>query len=539
MPATNNYTIINQQNLELLKTCLYLIDENKNSVNGYLAKESWFVESGYENQLQQILEATKDLPDESWNLAQKTWAFFHLPIRYCKHCGVNPTKKKKDDWSDYCSAKCAQQSSERKTKISKSMKAFSQQTRDEIAIKKKRTFVENRLKDKTNLSDLEIEEQLSSLLKQQFAGQGFSENQKQFFFDRESFFKEYVTNKKSATQIAKEYDVTVATVMNYVRRYDLPINKSFLTSSIEKEIFDFIHDELEFVDVELSRRGLFEERPKQEIDVWVPSKNFGIEVNGIFWHSVDSDEDDEDAKIKHREKTESARAAGIRLVHLTDIQWIEKKDVCKSMISNILGRNEVRIFARKCRISKIEDHDIVKAFVEKNHIQGIGGSYSIAYALMYEDRIVSLMTFRTPRFNKDYQWEMIRFCSLLNHSIIGGFSRLLNHFIKENDPTSIISYADYSRSYGEVYEKNGFDLLKKTDPGYVWTNKRKIYARYQTQKHRLEKLLGEDHFDKYLSESQNMFLNGFRKLYDCGQLVYVWKNSKKDHDEMKSNPISL
>ena len=42
------------------------------------------------------------------------------------------------------------------------------------------------------------------------------------------------------------------------------------------------------------------------------------------------------------------------------------------------------------------------------------------------------------------------------------------------------------------------------------------YSRYQTQKHKLSKLL--EYFDPELSEIQNMELHGFTKIYDAGNM---------------------
>ena len=164
-----------------------------------------------------------------------------------------------------------------------------------------------------------------------------------------------------------------------------------------------------------------------------------------------------------------------------------------------------------------------KEFINENHIQGNVNS-TIKYGLIHNDELVSVMTFNKSRFNSDYNWELIRFCNKLDHNVIGAFSKLLKHFRKNNSGT-IISYCDRSRSLGNVYIKNGFDLIeKKLKPGYFWTDKHKVFNRQQFQKHKLKQLFDEGKLKFYNegeSELENMFSNGYRIYYDCGQLAFA------------------
>ncbi|MBR4316253.1 MAG: hypothetical protein IKP65_04695 [Alphaproteobacteria bacterium] len=87
---------------------------------------------------------------------------------------------------------------------------------------------------------------------------------------------------------------------------------------------------------------------------------------------------------------------------------------------------------------------------------------SIKLGLFHENELVSVMTFGKPRFNKNYQYELIRFASKLGYQIIGGASKLLTCFINQYHPESIISYADRRYSNGELYEAIGFELIGKS-----------------------------------------------------------------------------
>jgi len=128
------------------------------------------------------------------------------------------------------------------------------------------------------------------------------------------------------------------------------------------------------------------------------------------------------------------------------------------------------------------------------------------------------MSFGKSRYNKNYDWELVRYCNILNHNIIGGASKLLNYFRKINNG-SIISYADYTWSNGNLYQKLGFNLINQTRPSFWYINKDGIYSRNQFQKHKLKNKLTI--FDEKLTEWQNMVNNGYDRIWGCGNLVYV------------------
>lgn len=176
------------------------------------------------------------------------------------------------------------------------------------------------------------------------------------------------------------------------------------------------------------------------------------------------------------------------------------------------------IYARKCQIKKIDTLVTERQFLDNNHRQKYIQS-SVAYGLYLENEIVAIMTFGKPRFNKNYEWELIRFCSKSDARVIGGASKLLKHFERLHNPKSLISYANTEYSKGNVYYKLGFEFKGKSKPNYEYTNGSTTYSRYQCQKHKLHKML--DSFDNTLTEVQNMENNGFKKVELYSQLIFI------------------
>ena len=250
----------------------------------------------------------------------------------------------------------------------------------------------------------------------------------------------------------------------------------------------------------------------KELDIFIPEHNLAIEINGIYWHS-DKFKDEK----YHINKLTDCENAGIQLLQFYDTEIDNKFDIVTSMIKNKLGKTENKIFARKCEIRHV-DKQISKSFQESNHIQGYVPS-SIELGLFYNAELVLLTTFGKPRFNKNYEYELLRLCSKQNYSVVGGLSKILK-FFKQNYSSSIISYACRKYSVGNVYEKTGFTFIENSKPSYVYTKDDIVLSRYQCQKHKLKNLLGNE-YDCDLTEKENMIKVGYHKVFDCGNKVYV------------------
>jgi hypothetical protein len=139
------------------------------------------------------------------------------------------------------------------------------------------------------------------------------------------------------------------------------------------------------------------------------------------------------------------------------------------------------------------------------------------------EELVSLMTFSKNRFKKDSnELEMVRFCNLLNTNVVGGASKLFKYFIKNHNPNKlpVVSFADKRFFKGKLYEKLGFTFVKNTSPSYIYWKDNKILNRMSCQKHKLHKLLNE--FDPIKTEYENMLNNGWRRVWDSGNLKWVY-----------------
>jgi hypothetical protein len=211
---------------------------------------------------------------------------------------------------------------------------------------------------------------------------------------------------------------------------------------------------------------------------------------------------------------------GWRIIFLYENEWVVDKDIVKSRIGSLLGINQI-IYARKCEIINLSSKDGT-TFFNTAHIQGAVSS-PICYGLTYNDNTVAAMSFGKSRFNKNVEYELIRYANMLNTNVVGGASKLFKHFIKQYDPNSIISYSDKRWNTGNLYDQLGYKYSHIADPNYFYfvrINPLVLYSRQSFQKHKLKDKL--ELFDPLLTEWQNMVLNGYDRIWDCGNSVWIW-----------------
>jgi len=227
-------------------------------------------------------------------------------------------------------------------------------------------------------------------------------------------------------------------------------------------------------------------------------------------------------KFTHKKKLDKCTSMGYRLLTVYDDEWIDKKEICKSRIKHCFGITNNKIGARVCAISEITNSEAMK-FCEKNHIQGRGQSH-YALALYKNGDIISVMTFSKPSVSKNssnYEWELNRFCSLLDYSIPGAANRLLSFFKSKNKGKKMVTFSDLRWGNGNVYEKMGFTYQYVTDPNYYYSGeitnwKRK--HRFNFTKGKLVRLFGEK--CKTSTEFEITDNNGINRIWDCGHMKF-------------------
>lgn len=267
----------------------------------------------------------------------------------------------------------------------------------------------------------------------------------------------------------------------------------------------------------------------KEIDIYLPDYKIGIEYNENYWHSYPVKD-----MNYHQDKSIQAAKVGIRLIHIFEYEWKDSKiqEKIKNYLYAIVKSDSIdRIYARNTVVSEISPAEQYK-FQDKYHLQG-RATASVHLGIYYDadkDKkdLLGIMTFGKPRFNSQYEYELVRMCFKPKVSVVGGAQKMFKHFLDMYKPKQILTYSDISKFTGGVYKQMGMRVIQDnpmTVPNYVWVRPQdsSFLNRYQTTKQKLiDSGLGSD--DQ--TEDDIMTWSGYVKVYGCGQLKYEYINEE-------------
>lgn len=286
------------------------------------------------------------------------------------------------------------------------------------------------------------------------------------------------------------------------------INRDFY----DKLIKNGLNAELEYI-IENSGFDLKVEDTLIEINpTYTHNSTFGATIRGSKKLATPID--------YHLNKTLFANKHNFHCMHIFD--WDDKDKIVEML------KSKQKIYARQTEIKQISKK-LAKQFLNKYHLQSSTQTCRYAYGLFFNDELVQVMTFGKPRYNKSYEYELLRLCTKPCVEIVGGASKLLKHFEEDLKPSSIISYCDLAKFSGKVYEQLNFNLCGISKPSKHWYN-------MQTKRHITDNLLRQRGFDqlhntnygKGTSNEQLMIEHGYVEIYDVGQATYL-KTYKKDY----------
>lgn len=250
-----------------------------------------------------------------------------------------------------------------------------------------------------------------------------------------------------------------------------------------------------------------------------------IEINPTYTHNstvgpfIWGSKREPKSTTYHLEKTQTALANGYSCIHVWD--W----DDYNKIINHFKPKKT--LYARNLEV-RIVPNDVSRKFLNDYHFQGSCNNQQIKLGLYKDDDLIQMMTFGKPRYNKHFEYELLRLCTNEDYIVVGGANKLFKYFIDNYNPVSIISYCDLSKFNGSVYTNLGFDLQSTSAPTRHWFN-------INTGRHITENLLnqrgfsqlhGDNDYKLYKkgdSNEQLMLENGYYEVYDCGQASYVWK----------------
>lgn len=257
-----------------------------------------------------------------------------------------------------------------------------------------------------------------------------------------------------------------------------------------------------------------------------------VEIDPAYTHSCTTASAFNEPKKKeyHLTKTIIASKNGFECIHCFD--WEDKDNII-----DIINPNKRRILARKCILKEISKN-VADNFLISNHIQGTLKIQPIRLGLYFNDELVQIMTFGKPRYNKNFEYELLRLCTAKGTYIVGGSEKLFAYFLRNYEPSSIISYCDLSKFNGNVYIKLGFKYIRTSKPAIHWYNihTHQHFTDQLLRKHGADRLIGTS-YGKGYDNKQILLDNGFVGVADCGQMVYAWNKAAVPNSTSANNNL--
>jgi hypothetical protein len=332
-------------------------------------------------------------------------------------------------------------------------------------------------------------------------------------FDNSEDFKK-ILYEHGTYMLAEMINCDVSTVHLMANQYNIPLPPRPKSYQEEQMVQFLENNNISFITntKKIIPSGL-------ELDFYFPNHNLAIEINGLYWHSEISGGKD---KNYHYNKWKDCNELGITLLSINEDEFYERQQFWFNKILYMTGKLSLKkIHARKCKVVELDN---VSEFLNEHHLQGSCNS-THKLGLIYEDQLVSVMTFGNPRSNKSGTIDLSRFCNHSGYLISGGASRLLSNFIKKygNDYDEIISFSDNNYSNGTVYKTLGFSLDYNLSSDYKYIINEKTYHKALYRKAAIFKKFDIPEDIKDCSEWELMQYLGHDRIWDTGKKKWILK----------------
>lgn len=294
-----------------------------------------------------------------------------------------------------------------------------------------------------------------------------------------------------------------------------------------------------------------------EMDFYIPDKHIGIEVNPNISHNSNLYATEAVRSMFTSHKEPSYHYNKYKMAadeHITLIQLFEndlepstfEHITSKRLKSILLGYDEI-YYARNVTVRETiseKERKQARQFMDDHHSQG--SSRANSYWIFEKDgRWLGTASF-SPYHVKGCT-ELKRLCFGPGIQVIGGLSKLVNHYFRENkECTAVYSYSDNSMGNGSAYRAAGAEFIKETGPSlkfiaphngndsYSWQiatswGADKGVVGTDAEQKGLPKPVTQEEIDRYIeTELSHRFddFKGYDRIYTPGSKL--WKFTRKE-----------
>jgi hypothetical protein len=200
---------------------------------------------------------------------------------------------------------------------------------------------------------------------------------------------------------------------------------------------------------------------------------------------------------------QSYQERGLLLIQLWADIWVTKKEQVLSRLNSLLSKNK-RLHGRKTQVTTL-DQGAADVFLSAHHVHGtVKARYK--FGLLHAGELVAVATFSgtrpMPSRGPDHRSaELVRFACVAGVTVVGGLSKLLQHYISIVKPNDVMSYADRDWSDGRGYASCGFVLEEVQEPSYMFLDPLTL--------------------ERYFAHRKPEEAHGLVEIFNTGNLKYI------------------
>ena len=180
----------------------------------------------------------------------------------------------------------------------------------------------------------EIKDKVRTTTEKRWGGIGFASKEIHQKYEDKCMELYGVKNGGGSEQALKKIMETKMERYNHPY-FVFPLGEQGMVSKGEKEVLEFVKSIYSGTIIENDRTQMTPNDENgwienHELDIWLPDIKVAIEFNGTYWHSLPNKiESDKFKKIQCESK-------GIRLLTISESDWDNEQDICKSKIIDFL-----------------------------------------------------------------------------------------------------------------------------------------------------------------------------------------------------------
>lgn len=333
-------------------------------------------------------------------------------------------------------------------------------------------------------------------------------------FERRSDFKdkEYIVTENyvnSSTKIDvlharcnKSWKVSPTNLMEGVC---CPSCRCVGPSNKEVDIRNFIEKILPKENIIFNSRNILDD--KRELDIYIPSYNLAIEYNGLYWHSDRVKLD----KNYHFTKTKNCIEKDITLFHILENEWILKKDVIKSLISEFLGKN-TSIRNIKLLINEISKEKSLN-FLKRNSLTDNIDENSKSFGLYVGKELVFVIN----GFEENNTFKVENYACILNHTIKDVFLNF-KYFFDKNKKSIVVKH-NLRFPLPSNYLLSNIDIISILEPSYSIFKENTLVLEEGSDLI-IDRIKNMKDYNSSNNFSKNLEDLHYRRIWDSGSVLF-------------------